>query len=87
DLVGGAPVRPLALMDAQGTVSPTHAVIHLEEWEVSITDEGSLYGTHVWMPGTTEWVRLNAGQTVALQPRSHVRLGARELTFEPVNRR
>lgn len=83
----GGESRTLVLSDPEGTVSPTHASVHLNEWEVLITDRGSHFGTHVWTPGAAEWLRLDDGQSQKLEPRSHVLLGRRQLVFEPVNRR
>lgn len=78
--------RRMVLSDADGTVSATHASIRLHEWNVVVTDQGSYYGTHVWMPGSKEWVRLEGGQSLRLDP-SHILLGRRQLVFQPVNRR
>ncbi|MGH9078458.1 MAG: FHA domain-containing protein, partial [Acidimicrobiales bacterium] len=78
--------RPLVLSDPEGTVSPTHALVHLAEWEVLVSDQGSHFGTHVWVPGASEWTRLDGGKSVKLEPRSHLLLGRRRLVFEPVNR-
>lgn len=83
--VGG--VRTLVVSDPEGTVSATHARVHLEEWDVVVTDQGSHFGTHVWTPGSDEWVRLEKGQSRTLQARCQVLLGRRRMVFEPVNRR
>ncbi|MGH9069775.1 MAG: FHA domain-containing protein [Acidimicrobiales bacterium] len=77
--------RGMALTDDQGTVSALHARIRLEEWEVYVSDEGSRFGTHVWMPGKSDWVRLEPGQRLRLEPRSHVLLGRRRVVFEPIS--
>ncbi|MGH9127479.1 MAG: FHA domain-containing protein, partial [Acidimicrobiales bacterium] len=77
--------RGIALPDDEGTVSPVHAMIRLEEWEAYVSDQGSRFGTHVWMPGRSEWVRLEPSQQLRLEPRSHVLLGRRSVVFEPLS--
>jgi hypothetical protein len=79
--------RGLALSDPENTVSPSHAAIRLDDWNVSLTDMMPRFGTHLWRPGTAGWVRLEPGQKVMLEPRSHVLLGRRTLVFDSVTRR
>lgn len=73
--------------DSEGSVSPVHALIQLDEWELMVTDKRSRYGTHVWAPGDTGWTRLPPEVPSRLEPRSHLLLGARRLVFEPVSKK
>lgn len=79
--------RGLALSDPEQIVSPSHAAIQLDKWDVFVTDLASRYGTHVWRPGTSTWERLEPGQKVMLTPRSHLLVGRRTMVFDSVNRR
>lgn len=79
--------RGLSLSDPENTVSDVHAAIRLDKWDVFVTDLRSRFGTHVWKPGTEGWVRLEPGQTVMLEPRSHLLFGRRTIVFDSVNRR
>jgi hypothetical protein len=79
--------RGLGLSDPEDTVSAVHAAIKLEKWQVFVTDLRSRYGTHVWKPGTDGWVRLEPGQKVMLEPRTHLLFGRRTIVFDSVNRR
>jgi hypothetical protein len=79
--------RGLTLSDPEESVSPAHAAIRLDGWEVFLQDLAPRYGTHVWRPGTAGWVRLDPGQKVMLEPRTHILLGRRTMVFDSVNRR
>ncbi|HEX3540905.1 MAG TPA: FHA domain-containing protein [Acidimicrobiales bacterium] len=85
--VAAGEARGLALSDPEGTVSPSHAAVKLEDWNVFLIDLNPRFGTHIWRPGTDGWVRLEPGQKVMLEPRSHILLGRRTLVFDSVNRR
>jgi hypothetical protein len=87
EAVSGLATRRLVLTDVDGTVSPTHAAVRLNEWEVFVADSGSRFGTHVWMPGASEWTRLEKGQSLKLAPHSHLLLGGRRLVFEAIGGR
>lgn len=78
--------RALTMSDPQDTVSPVHAAIKLQDWDVYVTDLRSKYGTHIWKPGTDGWVRLDPGQRVMLEPRTHVVFGRRSLIYDSVHR-
>lgn len=77
----------MSLSDPENTVSDVHAAIRLDKWEVFVTDLRSRFGTHIWKPGTEGWVRLDPGQTVMLEPRTHLLFGRRTIVFDSVNRR
>jgi hypothetical protein len=85
--VRGGEARGLALSDPEESVSPLHAAIHLDKWDVFVTDLASRYGTHIWRPGTSAWERLEPGQKAMLTPRSHLLLGRRTMVFDSLNRR
>lgn len=78
--------RGLVVSDPDRTVSPVHALIHLEEWEVLVTDQRSHFGTHLWAPGKSAWERLDPDKPVPLEPRSQLLLGAQRVVFEPITK-
>jgi hypothetical protein len=78
--------RGMALA-ADGSMSPAHTAIRLEEWEVMVMDCESATGTYVWAPGEKAWDKLGAGEARPLQTGTHVLLGGRSFVFRPVNRR
>ncbi|MGH9123915.1 MAG: hypothetical protein ACRDZ8_04200 [Acidimicrobiales bacterium] len=79
--------RALRLSDPENAVSPVHATVRLDNWDVLLTDARSRFGTHIWVPGSPSWARLEPGQTVMLAPRTQLLLGRRTLVFDSVNRR
>jgi len=68
-------------------ISPVHARVELEDWDVLISDCGSVYGTYVWSPGGTEWERLGPEQRVKLGAGSQVLVAQRGFIFQPANKR
>jgi hypothetical protein len=85
--VGAGDARGLSLSDPEDSVSPVHAAVRLDKWNVFLTDLRSRYGTHIWTPGAAGWVRLEPGQKVMLEPRTHMLFGRRTMVFDSMNRR
>ncbi|MDQ6615228.1 MAG: FHA domain-containing protein, partial [Actinomycetota bacterium] len=86
DAVRAGEARGLSLSDPDDAVSPIHATIRIDKWDVFVADRKSRYGTHVWKPGTSGWVRLDPGQRVMLEPRTHLLFGRRTMVFDSVHR-
>lgn len=83
--VRGGRARPLVVTDAKREISRVHATVQLEQWDVKITDR-SANGTYVLEPNAPSWVRLRPGQPFTMRSGTRVRLGARSLVFEALNR-
>ena len=64
-----------------------HAEIRVEGWDVVLVDRGSANGTYVARTGDPSWFRLTAHQSIALLPDTHIRVGARTITFQPADQR
>lgn len=76
------------MVQAEGdVVSAAHARIELRDWDVLVSDCGSIYGTYVWSPGGTDWERLQPDQQVKLGAGSQVMLARRSFMFQPANKR
>lgn len=79
--------RPLVVKAEGDVISPVHARVVLRDWDVLVSDCGSVYGTYVWSPGGTEWERLSPEQEVKLGAGSQVMVAQRGFMFQPVNKR
>ena len=79
--------RPLVVQAEGDVISPVHARVVLKDWDVFISDCGSVYGTYVWSPGGTAWERLTGDQMVKLGAGSQVMVAQRGFMFQPVNKR
>ncbi len=79
--------RGVLLSDPEDAMSPVHARVQLDGWDAYVSDCDSHFGTHVWTPGSTGWVRLNGGEKHRLEPGTHVLLGRRSVVFDSLNRR
>jgi hypothetical protein len=79
--------RPLVVKADGDVVSPVHARIDLRDWDVFVSDCGSVYGTYVWSPGGTDWLRLQPEQQVRLGAGSQVMVAQRGFMFQPANKR
>ncbi len=79
--------RPLVVRAEGDVISPVHARVVLEDWDVLVSDCGSVYGTYVWSPGGTEWERLGPEQRVKLGAGSQVLVAQRGFMFQPANKR
>lgn len=87
DAVTTGQARPLVVSSADGVVSAVHARVVLRDWDAFVSDCGSVYGTHVWSPGATDWQRLAPDDEVKLGTGSQVLLAQRGFMFQPVNKR
>lgn len=86
DVVSGN-ARPLVVKGDGDVVSPVHARVDLQDWDVYVSDTGSVYGTYVWSPGNTDWRRLTPADEVKLGAGSQVMIAQRGFTFQPANKR
>lgn len=77
--VRGRLARPLSLPGAD--VSPAHAEIRLHDWDVMVVDRAADGGTHVYVPGATDWERLQPYQPRVLPAGAHIAVGQRVVTF------
>jgi hypothetical protein len=84
DEVAGRAVRPLRIDDTRA--SRQHARISLEEWDVMITDLGSVNGTFVLNPRDSQWTRLVMNQPARLEPGGRVAIGGTGIVFEALRR-
>jgi len=82
DLVTGGNARPVPIADTQNVLSSAHAAIQRSGREVSLTDLGSLNGTHVAGPEATEWTQLEPGVPHPLADGDRLLLGWTVITFE-----
>jgi hypothetical protein len=82
DLVTGGNARPVPIADTQNVLSSAHAAIQRAGREVSLTDLGSLNGTHVAGPEATEWTQLEPGVSHPLADGDRLLLGWTVITFE-----
>ena len=82
DLVTSGSARPVPIADTQNVLSSAHAAIQRSGREVSLTDLGSLNGTHVAGPEATEWTQLEPGVPHALADGDRLLLGWTVITFE-----
>jgi pSer/pThr/pTyr-binding forkhead associated (FHA) protein len=82
DLVTGGNARPVPIADTQNVLSSAHAAIQRAGREVSLTDLGSLNGTHVAGPEATEWTQLEPGVPHPLADGDRLLLGWTVITFE-----
>jgi len=87
EAVAAGRARPLVVRAEGDVISPVHARVELEDWDVLISDCGSVYGTYVWSPGGTEWERLGPEQRVKLGAGSQVLVAQRGFMFQPANKR
>jgi hypothetical protein len=82
DLVTSGSARPVPIADTQNVLSSAHAAIQRAGREVSLTDLGSLNGTHVAGPEATEWTQLEPGVSHPLADGDRLLLGWTVITFE-----
>jgi hypothetical protein len=82
ELVTSGNARPVPIADTQNVLSSAHAAIQRAGREVSLTDLGSLNGTHVAGPEATEWTQLEPGVSHPLADGDRLLLGWTVITFE-----
>ncbi len=78
DVVAGT-ARPVRLTDTDGSVSRRHVRITLDQWDVKLTDLGSVNGTFIEEPDTP-MRPLQRGETVTMLPGTKIQVGT-ERTF------
>ncbi|MEO5878407.1 MAG: FHA domain-containing protein [Streptosporangiaceae bacterium] len=71
--------RPVRLTDSDGSVSRRHVRISLDQWDVRLTDLGSVNGTFIEEP-ETPMRPLHRGETVTMRPGTKIQVGT-ERTF------
>ncbi|MBO0807522.1 MAG: FHA domain-containing protein, partial [Actinobacteria bacterium] len=81
--VSAGDARPLRVIDAESTVSRVHARVHLDGWQVLLTDLGSANGTRIRVPGSKGEQPLDPQVPVRIVPGTRVFVGAQGLSFEP----
>jgi len=84
--VASGAALPLAMTDAQASVSHVHAFLTLRDWDVYVEDRGSTNGSFVWAE-SGQWVRLAPATATKLNAGNHVAVGSRTFRFEPANTR
>jgi hypothetical protein len=77
--VRGGLARPLVLTGAG--LAATHAEVRLHDWDVAVTDRGSVGGTSVFELGASDWERIRPYEPRVLRPGTHVAFGQRIVTF------
>ncbi|MGR7023517.1 FHA domain-containing protein [Geodermatophilus sp. URMC 62] len=82
ELVTSGTARPVPIADTQNVLSSAHAAIQRTGGEVTLTDLGSLNGTHVAGPEATEWTQLEPGVAHPLSDGDRLLLGWTVITYE-----
>jgi hypothetical protein len=77
--VRGGLARPL-VMTGEG-MAESHAEIRLHDWDVVVTDRGSVGGTSIFELGVSDWERIRPYEPRLLKPGTHVAFGQRIVTF------
>jgi hypothetical protein len=74
--------RPLVLPDVEGTVSRSHALLAVVDWDVQLTDLGSSNGTYITAPNASGSTPLPRHQPVKIEPGTRIVMGSRTLVFD-----
>jgi len=74
--------RPIAIADAERTVSRVHAEVVLDGWQVQLVDRGSTNGTFIWDESAAAWSTLAKDQPSTLKPGVRAAVGRRTFLFE-----
>jgi hypothetical protein len=82
ELVLDGRAQAVRIADEGRTVSRSHALVRLVDWDVTIEDRGSANGTFVRTAPHQPWQRLTGHERVTLVAGAGIRLGERELGFE-----
>ena len=82
--VSAGEARPLRVVDAESTVSRVHARVHLDGWQVVLTDLGSANGTRIHPPGAKTEQALGPRAPVPLQHGTRIYVGAPCLRYERI---
>ncbi len=81
--VRGGTAGAMVLVDDTLALSRQHARIILDDWSVYVADLNSSNGT--WLnrgPNPQEWMAVDAGTTVPLQPGDRIKVGGRVIQIE-----
>jgi hypothetical protein len=78
--VAAGDAQPLGIVDA--AVSRVHARIHLDGWQVLLTDLGSVNGTRIRLPGKRSEQPLEPNVPVPLQSGTRVLVGTQGFQYE-----
>ena len=78
--VAAGEAQPLGIVDA--AVSRVHARIHLDGWQVLLTDLGSVNGTRIRLPGKRSEQPLEPNVPVPLQSGTRVLVGTQGFQYE-----
>lgn len=81
--VAAGKALPLPIVDAGSTVSRIHARLHLDGWQVLLTDLGSANGTRIRPPGAKSEQPLDPQVPVPLRHGTRVFVGTTGLRYEP----
>ena len=71
----------LTIVDPDTVLSSAHALLALRGAQVTLTDLGSLNGTHIAPAGAQEWTRLQQYQEVAITPGTRLLFGWTVATY------
>lgn len=80
-LVTGGEARAVTIADTSQSISRVHLRVHLDEWDVVVSDLGSSNGTYAWDESSQSWQRLEPEIALTLDNRHRLRLGEREILF------
>ena len=69
------------IADAAQSISRVHLLVHLDEWDVFVTDLGSSNGTFAWDEESQTWQALEPQISARVEGRQRLRLGDREMLF------
>ncbi|WP_460370425.1 FHA domain-containing protein, partial [Actinocorallia lasiicapitis] len=84
--VAGGLARPVRLTDLEGSVSRRHIKISLDQWDVRLTELGSVNGTFLTEPDRPQR-RLQPGESVIVPPGSVIQVGAQRTFRYESNRK
>jgi hypothetical protein len=73
-------LQPVTLTGAPG-LAPAHAELRVHGWVLRAIDRGSAEGTHVWVAGSSDWVKLAPYSPIDIPPGSHISMAQRVLTY------
>jgi len=79
--------RALTVSGNTGALSDAHADVHIDQWDVTVSDRGHAAGTYVREPDSTNLIRLAPGQPFALQSGTNIHIGQHNFVFHALNSR
>lgn len=81
-LVREGRARAITIPDESQSVSRSHLLVVLEDWDVLIEDRGSSNGTFVWEEADQRWRRLGGTERLRIDTGTRLLLGRREVVFD-----